>query len=148
MEEFNTLEQVKELFNKVDCIGNENCYFIAFKDLQRNSGMVNGMEYPYNALLINQTENGLGIFYIKPEKFSLKLDITKMKVVTDSYFFVKNDEIKNITVKNFAIFNSKTKRISIKLNNGKHHQLYAKTTDNMVPYQIENLSKFIEKYSK
>lgn len=40
MEEFNTLEKVKELFNKVGCIGNENCYFIAYKDMQKSSIML------------------------------------------------------------------------------------------------------------
>lgn len=71
-----------------------------------------------------------------------------MKVFTDSYFFIKNDEIKSITVKNFAIFNSKTKRICIKLNNGKKHQLYAKLNETLFPYQNDNFPKFAEKYSK
>ena len=46
MNEFNELEKVKKLFEEVKCIGNENNYFIAYKDMQKSSGMVSGMEYP------------------------------------------------------------------------------------------------------
>ena len=106
------------------------------------------MEYPYHALLINQTENGLGIFYLNPEKFSFKVDLAKLKVSTDTYNFIKNEDIKSIEIKNWAIFNSKTKRITIKLNNKKIHRLYANINEKLIPYQTENLTKFIEKNSK
>lgn len=148
MEEFNTLEAVKELFNKVNCVGNENCYFVVYKDTSKNLGMVKGMEYPYDALLINQTENGLGVFYLQQGGVPLKYDLSKMSLDENSYFFIKNEEIKSITVKNWAIFNSKTKRIVIKLNNKKVHQLYANINEKLIPYQSEYFSKFIEKYSK
>lgn len=148
MEEYNTIEKVKELFNNAGCVGNENCYFVAYKDFQKSSGMVNGMEYPYHALLINQTENGLGIFYLNPEKFSFKVDFAKLKVSTDTYNFIKNEDIKSIEIKNWAIFNSKTKRITIKLNNKKIYRLYANINEKLIPYQTENLTKFIEKNSK
>ncbi|MFQ9516531.1 MAG: hypothetical protein ACLRZ9_12010 [Eubacterium sp.] len=148
MEEFSTLEKVKELFNKVNCIGNENCYFVAYKNAAKNSGMVKGMEYPYDALLINQTENGLGIFYLQQGGVPLKYNLSKMSLDENSYFFIKNEDIKSITVKNWAIFNSKTKRIVIQLNNKKVHQLYANVIEKLLPYQNENFSNFIEKYSK
>lgn len=148
MEEFSTLEKVKELFNKVNCIGNENCYFVAYKNAAKNSGMVKGMEYPYDALLINQTENGLGIFYLQQGGVPLKYNLSKMSLDENSYFFIKNGDIKSITVKNWAIFNSKTKRIVIQLNNKKVHQLYANVIEKLIPYQNENFSNFIKKYSK
>lgn len=148
MEEFNTLDKVKELFNKVNCVGQENYYFVAQKDLNKNSGMVKGMEYPYDALLINQTENGLGIFYLKQKGIVFKTDLAKMKVDNESYFFIKNEDIKEIIVKKFALFNSKTKRLVIKTNDGKVHNLFANINEKLLPYQEENFSKFIEKYSK
>lgn len=148
MEEFNSIEKVKGLFEGVNCTGNENCYFVAYKDSAKNAGMVKGMEYPYEALLINQTENGLGVFYISQPGLVLTQNLAKMELVKDSYFFIKNEDVKEITVKNWALLNSKIKRIEIKLNDGKTHKLYAKLNENLLPYQNENFTKFVEKYSK
>lgn len=148
MEQFNTIEKVKELFDKANCVGNENCYFVAYKDAAKNSGMVKGMEYPYDAMLINQTENGLGMFYIKQDGIPFTYNLAKMKVDENSYFFVNNEEIKSITIKNWALLNSKTKKVIIKLNNGKIHQLYANLNEKLLPYHNENFPKFVEKYSK
>lgn len=148
MEEFSTLEKVKELFNKVNCVGSENCYFVAYKDAAKNTGMVNGMEYPYDAMLINRTENGFGMFYLKQAGIPFTYNLAKMNVVEDSYFFVTDEDIKSVTVKNWALLNSKTKKVVIKLNNGKVHQLYANINEKLLPYQNENFTKFLEKYSK
>lgn len=146
MEEFNSLEKVKELFSKANCIGNENCYFVAYKDVAKNSGMVKGMEYPYDALLINQTENGLGIYYLNQKGIPFSYNLAKMHVDENTYFFIKNEEIKSIEIKKWALLNSKTKKVIIKLNNGKIHQLYANINEKLLPYQNENFAKFIEKY--
>lgn len=148
MEEFNTLEKVKELFNNANCIGNENCYFVAYKDAAKKAGMVNGMDYPYDALLINQNENGIGAFYLNQDGIAFSYNLSKMHIDKSSYFFIKNEEIVSIKVKNWAIFNSKIKRIEIKVNGGKNHQLYANLQEKLFPYQIENFSKFAEKYAK
>lgn len=148
MEEFNTIDKVKQLFKNVDCVEDENCYFVAYKDMAKNSGMVNGMEYPYDALLVNRTESGLGIFYIKQDGIPWKYNIAKMNIDKKSYFFIKNEDIKSITIKKWALLNSKTKRIVIKLTDGKVHQLYANLDETLLPYQNENFSKFISIYSK
>jgi len=157
MYEFNTLENVRELFSRVNCVGNENCYFVAYKDLTKNTmgmgnsfvnGMINGMKYPYDALLINQNEYGLGIFYLKQEGIPFNYDLSKMNIVKDSYFFVKYDEINRITVKNKNFINNKMKTVIIKLNNGDTHSLYANVNENLLPYHNENFSKFIERYGK
>ena len=112
MESFNTLEKVKELFNSVGCEGNENCYFVALKDYKKaKSGVVGGMEYPYSGLLINATEKGLGIFYLNPEKASdifFKIDVSKLRITENSYFFIPNENIKEIKVKKYSILTSKT----------------------------------------
>ena len=118
MESFNTLEKVKELFNSVGCEGNENCYFVALKDYKKaKSGVVGGMEYPYSGLLINATEKGLGIFYLNPEKASdifFKIDVSKLRITENSYFFIPNENIKEIKVKKYSILTSKLKSITIK----------------------------------
>ena len=124
MNEFNELEKVKKLFEEVKCIGNENNYFIAYKDMQKSSGMVSGMEYPYDGLLINQTENGIGMFYLNQKGIVLTQNISKMTLDKDSYMFISNEEIKDIKIKNFALLNSKVKRISINTKD-KSYKLFA-----------------------
>lgn len=148
MEGFNTLEKVKELFGKANCIGNENCYFVAYKDAAKNSGMVKGMEYPYDALLINQTESGFGIFYLKQQGIPFKYNLSKMNVDEKSYFFIRNEDVKSITVKKWALLNSKVKSVIIKLNDGKVHHLYANLNEELLSYHNENFARFVEKYSK
>ena len=149
MEKFDTLEKVKELFKNAGCEGTENCYFLALKDNARaKSGLVGGMEYPYWGLLINETENGLGMFYLNLDKFTLKLKLEDLKIMPNSYFFIPNENIKKITVKNYSIFNTKTKSITIKTNDGKTHHLSVRLDQNVPPYQNDNLTKFIAKYSK
>ena len=147
MEEIIELEKVKELFNSVNGNGSENNYFVAYKDMQKSSGMVSGMEYPYDALLINMTEKGLGFFFLKQSGIVLTQNLAKMTLDKDSYTFISNDDIKKVTVKNFALLNSKVKRISIDTND-KSYKLFAKLNEKDIPYQTDNFTKFIEKYSK
>ena len=52
-----------------------------------------------------------------------------------------------IKIKNFALLNSKTKRIEINTLDGKSHKLYANIEEKDFPYQKENFTKWIEKYS-
>lgn len=145
MEEFNSIEKVKELFEKEKCEGKENIYFIAYKDVQKSSGMVNGMEYPYDAVIINQTDKGIGMIYLVQPGLVLTQNLTKMNIKEGSFQFIKSDEIEEIKIKNYALFNSKTKRISIKTKD-KNHKLYAKLLEKNIPYQTENFEKFIQKY--
>lgn len=150
MEKFNTLEKVKELFNSVGCKGSENCYFVALKDFKKaKSGIEGGMEYPYNGLLIDATEKGLGMFYLNPEKASdvfFKLDVSKLKITENSYYFLPNENIKEIKIKKYSIFSSKVKSLSIKTNDKKTHQLFVNIDETLIPYHSENFAKFASKY--
>lgn len=148
MNEFDTLEQVKKLFEDVNCIGAENNYFLARKDSTKNSGMAGGMEYPYTGLLINCTENGLGIFYLDQPGIPLTYKLSKMQVKKESYTFIKNEDIKSITIKKYAILNNKIKSVSIKLNNGKNHKLMVNINEDNYGYHNIGFAKFIEKYDK
>lgn len=146
MNEFNDLNKVKELFENVKGNGTNNNYFIAYKDMQKSSGMVSGMEYPYDGLLINQNEKGIGMFYLKQPGLVLTQNLEKMNLDKDSYIFISNDEIIEIKIKNYALLNSKIKRIEIKTNNKKNYKLFAKIIEKNIPYQTEYFTKFIEKY--
>lgn len=151
MEEFNTIEKVKNLFASVNAIGNDNTFFVACQDKQKVSGMVAGMEYPYDGLLINDTEKGIAMFYLKASGLSGLITLSnpsKMSLDKEQYIFIPTNDIKEIKIKNFALLNSKTKRIEINTIDGKSHKLYAKIEEKDFPYQKENFARFIEKYNK
>ncbi len=148
MEEYNTLEKVKELFANVNCVGKENHYFALMKDTRKYSGMVSGMEYPYFALLINQTEDGIGYFHLVQPKLSLKILLEKLVIDKASFTFLKNEDIVSVSVKKFGPFDSKRKSIVIKTKDKKTHYLYTKIEDDTLPYHNENFAAFMAKYSK
>ena len=88
MEEFNTIEKVNALFESVNGLGNENLFIVACQDKQKVSGAVAGMEYPYDGLLINVTEKGLGMFYLKAGALSGLISLSspsKMTLERDKY---------------------------------------------------------------
>ena len=151
MDEFNTIEKVQNLFASVNGLGNNNAFFVASQDKQKVSGMVAGMEYPYDGLLINDNENGIGMFYLKAGALSglITLSTTsKMTLDKEHYIFIPASNIKEVKIKNFALLNKKTKRIEINTIDGKSHKLYAKVDEKDFPYQNENFNKFVNKYSK
>ena len=151
MNEFNTKEQVEELFKSINAVGTDNAYFVACQDKQKVSGMVAGMEYPYDGLLINANEKGIAMFYLKAGALSGLITLSKPSKMTlekEKHEFISKDNIKNIVIKNFALFNSKTKRIEINTTDGKSHKLYANLEEKDFPYQTEGITKFLEKNSK
>jgi len=143
MEEFNMLEKVINLFQSKGGYGSNNAIFIAYKDMRKNSGLVGGMEYPFDGLLINQNENGIGMFFLKQPGLVLTQNITKMNLDKESYLFIPKENIKNIKIKNYALLNSKVKSIRIDVADGKSYKLFAKLNEKNIPYQMENFSKFI-----
>ena len=149
MEEFNTIEKVKKSFENINALGSDNAFFVACQDKQKVSGMVAGMEYPYDGLLINDSEKGIGMFYLKGSALSGLITLSspsKMKLDKENHIFIPIDNIKEIKIKNFALLNSKTKRIEINTLDGKSHKLYANVEEKDFPYHKENFAKFIEKY--
>ena len=151
MEEFNTIEKVKELFASIDALGENNLFFVACQDKQKVSGMVAGMEYPYDGLLINAFEKGIAMFYLKAGALSGLFTLSKPSKMTldkENHIFIPVDEIKEVKVKNFALLNSKTKRLEINTADGKSHKLYANVEEKDFPYHKENFAAFMEKYGK
>ncbi len=150
MEEFNTIEKVSALFAEVNGLGEENLFIVTCQDKEKVSGAVAGMEYPYDGLLINANEKGLGMFYLKAGAFSGLITLSspsKMSLDKDNYVFIPSDNIEKITVKKFALLNSKVKRISIDTKDGKSHKLYARVEEKDFPYHKDNFAAFIEKYA-
>ena len=155
MEEFNTLEKIRDLFKKNNCEGNDNCYIIAYKNVSQSpaavfggavGGMVGAMEQPWDALLINETENGLGIIYLENTKiFTLKVKPDNLKLKDNSFIFIPNEEIKSIKVKNYGLLNKSVKNITIKTNKETFH-LISNVKEKDIEYQNDNIIKFAEKH--
>ena len=128
MEEFNTIEKVKELFKSIDALGSDNIFFVACQDKQKVSGMAAGMEYPYDGLLINDSEKGITMFYLKAGALSGLITLSspsKMTLEKENHIFIPASDIKEVKIKKFALLNNKTKRIEINTVDGKSHKLYA-----------------------
>ena len=70
MEEFN-LDRVEKLFKSNGLKAKENCYFVALKDSRKNQGLIGGANYPYSGLLLEVTEKGIGMFYLKAGAFAV-----------------------------------------------------------------------------
>lgn len=66
-----------------------------------------------------------------------------MSLDKEHYIFIAKQDIKKITIKNYAILNSKIKRISIDVNDGRSYKLFAKLNEKDISYQTENFTKFI-----
>ena len=159
MNEFDTLEKVKKLFEDLNLNGQNNTYFFAFKDTSSTgaavlggaagalaNGMVNGMEYPYDAVLVNKTENGIAMIFLEMEGLALVYKIEKMHLKNNEYVFIKNENIKEILVKKYALLNSTKKKIIIKTNDKKVYRLFANVNEPMLPYHKENFEKFMNQY--
>ena len=116
MEEFNTIEKVEELFKGIDALGKDNTFFVASQDKQKVSGAVAGMEYPYDGLLINDSEKGIAAFYLKAGALSGLITLSKpskMKLDKENHIFIPASDIQEVVIKKFALLNNKKKRIEI-----------------------------------
>ena len=153
MSEYNTYEKVLSLFNRVGELGTYNNIFAGIKD-SRNTmmlggavgGMVNGMEFPFDGLLINQSDKGIGLFYLKQPGIPLTYKLEKMNIEMDKYIFIPKENIKNITIKKFAILNLKTKCVKIETTD-KTYKLIANIDEKAFPYHAENFARFMGTYN-
>ena len=176
MNNFKTYNEVLELFRNNNCIGNENCIFITYKDGTQDgmkagtAGLLGGAvggaigafaagmatEYDeilaglgtYAGLIINQTENGFGIIPLCSKGISLSLNIDKLELKPEKFMFINNENIESISIKNFNIFTKNTKKLAIKLKNGTDIRLMARVSEKLIPYQQENFAKFMSRYGK
>ena len=87
MEEFN-LDRVEKLFKSNGLKAKENCYFVALKDSRKNQGLIGGANYPYSGLLLDVTEKGIGMFYLKTNKMAFRLDTSKVSIEEDKLSYL------------------------------------------------------------
>ena len=167
--DFKTQEGVMEIFRSVNCIGNENCFFVTYKNPNREGakyGLIGGAlgasiaavaassiaaaesVQDYEALLINQTENGLGIIPLTSNGVQLVANVSKMQPLVNSFMFIPNESIEQIEVKNYNFLNKKVQKVNITIAGAKTLHQLAHTSDKNIPYQESNFARFMSKYKK
>lgn len=156
MEEFNTIEKVIELFNKVGCFGYNNCYIYVTTNYQTmksgyNAGAEEGMKAArenrgWEGYLINTTETGLGIIPLKNSKPLLFIKPENMSVHLEAYSFFNYNDIESIKVKKLNFFSTTAKDVRIRLKNGIEYKLIAKNKEKLIPYHADNFEKFVKKF--
>lgn len=167
--DYRTYEGVMEIFRSLNCIGNDNCTFLTFKNNTKDSlkygafgavggilmsntpsssnSAINGLENA-DGLLINQTERGFGIIPLSNKGIQLMLNAGNMNVDIQKFVFIPNEYIKEIIIKDFNIFNKKTQKVKIALNNGTTLDQIARINEKDIPYQQVNFSKFMSRYKR
>ncbi len=170
MKDFKTLDGAIELFKQVDGLGNNNNIFMTLKNTTRESmkyGVAGGMAAGigvgvlvtgnsetifgnnFDALLINQTEKGLGLIPMHSKKIVLtNVKIENLEPDLAEYAFIANDSIEEIKVKNFSFLNKKLQTIKIKVGDKNTLHLVAKKQEKLLSYQEENFGKFMDQYKK
>jgi len=168
--DFKIYEHAFEMFRQCNCIGQYNCIFTAMKNtndegiqaglsvgkfraagsaigdaLTANNALNNMV---YDGMLINQTENGFGFIPLRNKSVSLTANANKMEAFPNEFFFVGNNFITQIEVKNWAIFNKKVKKVNFNLSNGTKIKLMIRLEEKDVPYQFQNFSAFVSRFQK
>lgn len=163
MEQFNTLEAVRKLFESINCVGQDNCYFVSYVDINASNsvflgglfggavgafaaGMAAGMEQNANGYLINQMENGIAL--IPLNSTGIGNNIKKMIPNTNSHMFFGQEEIKKVKIKRAYFISAVTKSVRIELKDGKKFNLLVNVKEKYIPYHKENFAKFMQKYKK
>lgn len=174
MANFDDYNGALEIFKQVDCVGEkDNWIFGGFIDKSKsakftssmigrhtlgNAGYMAGYEIgrkrdleiskinDYFSLLFNFTENGVGIMPLDGN--TLRLNPKKLEPVYDSYVFYNYQEISNISVKNLFGIRKGIKTVTIELADNKKLFFFIHMVESHIPYQEENMKKFVEKYQK
>lgn len=113
---------------------------------KRNSNIAEEVNKRRDGYLLKWTSSGIGIIPLNNDGVMWSFSSAKLKVDLTSYFFVSNEEIKNIIVKNYNVFNKSIKKIKVVLQNNQKLCMIARMNEKSVPYQTENLAKFVEQY--
>lgn len=174
MDDYSTYQGALEIFKKVGCIGTaENCILGAAVDLTQSAAFKGAMAgrlalgsagflvgnaigrkmdsksnktYDYNHVLINFTENGVGIMPL--EGHALAIYPRKSQPDYSGFVFFPNQEISGIEINNFAGIREQIKKVVITLTDNNSLHFYFRMKLKAVPYQTESMNKFLSKYQK
>lgn len=174
MEQFDSLEKIKNLFKQATGEENLNAnYIVGVIDTTSNAaivggvlggavggavagalaataafsnGVLQGMDKPCDGFLIMQTDEGIGLIPLVRDGIAWMNPYAKMQVYVNNYVFIRNSDIAEIKIKsvNFGA----AKRITIKLNNKDKIQVLSYKRDRYLSFQKECLEKFCARYTK
>ena len=113
---------------------------------QQPTYIFNELNNRRDGYLIKLTNNGIGIIPLDNDGIMWSFSSAKLKPNLSSYFFISFEQIQSIIVKDLNIFNKSIKRIKIVLINNQNLCLLSKVNLKQMPYQTENLAKFVEQY--
>lgn len=168
--DFLTNDQAYSLFELVEGLGMQNNYFVAMRDTAKDgvaygvaggAGAIAGAiaanamdkknalaNVAFDGLLINDTEAGLGIIPLVNKGMVMSFNPSKMTAKPNRYFFIPNEAIKEIIVKNYNILNPKVKRFEVKLADGTKISVLLRAKEKDVAYQSNAIEKLMAKYGK
>lgn len=153
MNEFNTIDKVKSLFESFGMNGNQNSYFIGYVKAPTKAsllggavgGMVAGMqaaqENQCSAYLINGTNEGIGLIPLVTGDGSVLFALRPNK-----FYFFKNEEIKSLKIKRANLISLVSKEITIKLGNGRVINLMVNNKEKALPYHEIEFTKFVNSH--
>ena len=163
-----------EIFKQVNCVGkNYNLIFGGFIDKSKSkiitsstigrysfgaagqmAGYAIGRERDlqiskingYFSLLFNCTENGIGIMPL--DGSGLSINPKKLKPAYEGYVFYNYREISEISVKNFWGIRKGIKCVTISLVDNRKLYFFIHMVEKNLPYQKENMKKFVEIFQR
>ncbi|MBR5386227.1 MAG: hypothetical protein IK142_01435 [Clostridiales bacterium] len=172
MDDYSSYQGALEIFKKAGCLGSEeNCIFgavvaraksatfkgamagkLAFGPVGFMVGHAIGRDidskvnkvYNYAHALINVTEDGVGIMPLKGSVLSI--DPRKSKPAYDSFAFFQHQEISKISIEKYMGLREQIKTLVITLADKRKLNFYIKMTEKTLPYQEENMNRFVQKY--
>lgn len=172
MDDYSTYQGALEIFKKAGCTGTvENCILGAAVDKTQSAAFKGAMAgrlalgsagflvgnaigrkmdsktnktYDYNHVLINITENGVGIMPLQGH--AVAIYPRKSQPDYSGFVFIPNQEISNVKINNFAGIREQIKKVVISLADNHSLHFYIRMTLKALPYQEENMKKFLQKY--
>ncbi|SEG00429.1 hypothetical protein SAMN04487934_10679 [Eubacterium ruminantium] len=174
MDSFSTYQGALDIFRKVNSVGErENCVFGAIVDFSKSSdvtpsmaglgafgavgyvvGSVVGAERDERVRRINEfifvlldfNENGFGVMPLRGG--GMKINPEKLTPCYDAFFYFYYQEVHSITVKNYMGIRKSVKSITIILNNGRKLNFTANMEEKTLPYQVNGMKTFVERYQR
>lgn len=166
IEEIYDINGAYALFRSYNGLANNNCIFYAASEgpitakkiakaalivgaVHAAGGSIIGVQpqgnKTYSAYLVNQTEYGIGLIPLENTSNLVFPLINNMKIVPNSYIFINQNNIKNVTIKN-VMFNSFKLNVTIETFDGLEIKLNVYKKNEYLTYHESNFMNFVNRY--
>ncbi len=154
---YNTIEGAYQLFNSVNCLGQNNCIFLARINI--NAGAVGGLlggivaqmdadeKYKCDAFLINQTERGIALIPLVSST-GLSVSIKNLQPNLQGTVFIDQSYVQNVVIKRAFFISAVNKVVKITLTTGFVYDLIVYTNEKNLPYQKSEFARFVSMYKR